>query len=94
MTFVFTIIDKSERIIHLSHERGNHITTEHPEITNVNLIIDALTHPNLIKRSHYDERVRWYYREHKPQRKYLFVSVKYLNGHGFVITAYFVRNIK
>jgi len=44
----------------------------------------------------YDENVRYYYRYYKnieSSAKNLLVVVKYLNGEGFVITAYFVRSI-
>ncbi len=35
-----------------------------------------------------------YYKHAKSSSKYLKVAVKYLNGEGYVITAYFVRYIK
>ena len=43
-----------------------------------------------------DENVKYYYKYFKEREsaKYLLVIVKYLNDHGFIITAYFVRNIK
>ena len=44
-----------------------------------------------------DEKINYYYRYFKNRKspaKYLLVIVKYLNGHGFIITAYFVRSIK
>ena len=34
-----------------------------------------------------------YYKDRKKKAKFLQVVVKYLNGDGFVITAYFVRQI-
>lgn len=34
-----------------------------------------------------------YYKDRKKKAKFLQVVVKYLNGEGFVITAYFVRRI-
>jgi len=94
MQHVLSIVDKSGRLIHLSPERWQHITQEHPDIIHTQPLIDVLIQPLIIRTSHYDENVRWYYREHEERKQYLLVAVKYLNEHGFVITAYFVRNIK
>ncbi|MBS3148057.1 hypothetical protein J4219_04185 [Candidatus Woesearchaeota archaeon] len=94
MEHVFDVVDERGKIIHLNIERWKHITQEHPGITNPQALIDTLLSPQIIKTSSYDDRVRWYYRRHKQRKAYLLVSVKYLNGHGFIITAYFVRNIK
>jgi hypothetical protein len=43
-----------------------------------------------------DTNVRYYYKYYKNRKskaKYLRVIVKYLNGEGFIITAYFVIGI-
>ena len=89
MTWIFEIIDKSGRKIHLSKEQWKHIMTEHSELANkVEEIKDTLTNPLTIKHSKYDENVRWYFKYYKKLSKYLMVSVKYLNGEGFMITAF------
>ena len=44
-----------------------------------------------------DAQVHYYYSYHKERNskaRFLRVIVKYLNGHGFVITAYFVERMK
>ncbi len=89
---IFDITDKFGRIIYLSKERWQHVAREHNVA--VEEIKHALMMPLVVRQSKYDSKVKWYYRFNKQKKNYLFVSVKYLNGKGFVITAYFVRRIK
>ena len=94
MTWIFEIEDKSGRKIHLSKERWKHIVTEHSDLANkIEDIKDCLTNALTIKHSKYDEKVRWYFRYYKRLSKYLMVSVKYLNGEGFIITAFYISNL-
>lgn len=91
---IFEAIDKSGRKIHLRDEGWKHIGREHPDVTNIDEIKDALTDPVKICPSKYDPTsVRWYYKYNKEKRKFFFVAVKYLNGEGFVITSYYVRGM-
>ncbi len=95
MTHVFEIVDRSGRKIRLTSERWKHIVQEHPGITDPEEIRAALVQPLVIRPSIYDpQHVRWYYRFHKEMRSYLMVAVKYLNGDGFVVTAYYMKNLK
>ena len=95
MTWIFEIQDKSGRKIHLSNERWKHIVTEHPKLSDkIEDIKDTLIHPLTIRNSKYDERVRFYYKFYKKLSKYLLVSVKYLNGEGFVITAFYTNKLE
>ena len=98
MSHVFQLEDKSGRKIHLSKERWEHINQEHPEVSNyLEEIKETLKNPTKIKTYKYDKDVRYFYRYYKNREsaaKYLLIIVKYLNGNGFIITAYFVRNIK
>lgn len=95
MTRIFAIRDKTKREIYLTKERWQHITQEHPNIDDLEAIKGALAYPDTIRASKYDpNHVRWYYRYNKRLRRYLFVAVKYLNGEGFVITAYYMRSIQ
>jgi len=94
MALLFVTSDKTGRDIRLTKERWHHITLEHPEITEHEQLIETLKHPLKIKPSKYDPDVCWYYKYLKNRKRYLVVSVKYLNGDGFIITAYFMRNIK
>ena len=96
MESVFEINDKSGRRIRLSNERWAHINQEHPEVAPyLEDIKDTLTNPTRIVPNEDDDNVNYYYKNFKErQLQYLLVIVKYLNNHGFIITAYFVRNLK
>ena len=92
----FEVNDKSGRKIHLSKERWKHINQEHPEVAPyLEDMKNTLTSPLKIVSYEYDETVHYYYKYFKQrQLPYLLIIVKYLNGSGFIITAYFVRNIR
>ena len=95
---ILEVADKSGRKIQLEKDAWKHIAGEHPELSNyLEYIEDTLRSPTKITDYSEDDSVRYYYRYYKNRRssaKYLLVVVKYLNGVGFIITAYFVRNIK
>ena len=94
MDWIFEIKDKSGRKIHLSKERWNHIVTEHSKLANkIEDIQDAMINPLIIIRSTNDDKVRFYFKYLKVLRKYLLVSVKYLNGEGYIITAFHTRKL-
>jgi hypothetical protein len=97
MNFIFKIKDKSGKDIHLSAERWKHIKN-HPHMDENKLedIKATIQNPMAIRYNEDDEEVRCFYREYKnmlPSEKYLLVSVKYLNGNGFVITSFFTNKI-
>ena len=96
MNFIFEVTDKTGRKIHLSKERwGEHIKLEHPHILDTIEIEETLKNPD--KLINIEENISHYYKYFKyrnSKSKYLKVIVKYLNKHGFVITAYFERSIK
>ena len=93
MNYIFEVVDKSRRKIHLSRERWLHILM-HPEMSNqIESIKNTLEKPDVIIQFEYDLDVRFYYKYYKERKEYLFISVKYLNGKGFVLTAYFVPRI-
>ena len=94
MPRIFETKDKSGRIIYLSDERWKHIL-KHPEMANkVEQIKDTLLHPDIITTIEDDPDVRFYYGYYKNMKEYLFISVKYLNGEGFIITSFYTDNIK
>ncbi len=93
MDIILKTKDKSGREIHLSKERWSHIRIEHPEITEPEEIKQALEKPLQILQSDRDPNVRWYFIYKKYKKRYLKVSVKYLNGKGFVITAHYTTKI-
>ncbi len=43
---------------------------------------------------YYNKSVRWYYKYNKQMKRYFKVSVKYLNGEGYVITVHYTRKIE
>jgi hypothetical protein len=97
MAWIFEVEDKSGRKIHLSDERWKHLNQEHPEVAPyIEDIKDILKNPLKIIAYELDNSIKYYYKYFKEREtaKYLLVIVKYLNEHGFIITAHFVRNIK
>ena len=95
---LFEIRDKTNRIIYMTKERWKHITaptSPHAYMTNyLEEIKQILINPDKIINSiNTDTKVN-YYKYYKEKMKYLRVVVKYLNGQGYVVTSYFVRNIK
>ncbi len=92
MPRMFETKDKSGRIIYLTDERWKHIL-KHPEMANqLEQIKDTLLHPDTITEQ--DPDVHFYYKYYKSRKEYLFISVKYLNGKGFVITSFYTDMIK
>jgi len=96
MARVLEIKDKTGKNIYLTDERYSHIK-KHPEMINsLPLIEQTIKNPSTIRDFEYDPDIKYYYSYHKYRKskaKYLRVIVKYLNGEGFIITAYFVVNI-
>ncbi|MEK6819772.1 MAG: PBECR2 nuclease fold domain-containing protein [Nanoarchaeota archaeon] len=96
MDYIFEIIDKSGRRIHLSKERWKHIIKKHPEVEEYELIKETIEKPDKITQYHKDETIYYFYKyyKHKPVfKKYLLVVVKYLNKEGYVLSAYFENKI-
>lgn len=94
MIRIFEIKDKTDRKIYLSKERWAHIQ-KHPEIANqIEKIKETLQSPEIILKFEHDPKVYFYYRYYKERREYLFISVKYLNGEGFIITSFYTDKIK
>ncbi len=98
MDYIFEIKDKSGRLIRLTKDRWAHIKSDHPEmVAELENIKSAVTSPEFIKNSEYDENVRFYYRYYKDRKshaKYLLTAIKHLNGDGFVITAFYTNKVK
>ena len=95
MENILEVIDKSGRKIHLSNERWKHIL-RHNDI-NFNHLEDiksALIRPTYTILQAFDKTKGNYYLYNKQMKGYLFVAVKYLNGEGFVLTAFFTKNIQ
>ncbi len=94
MDYVFEVVDKSGRKIHLSKERWEHITVKHMNTSDkLEDVKRALTNPTLIIPQKYNEDIKNYYFYYKLEKEYLLVSVKYLNGTGFVATSFITKKI-
>ncbi len=97
MDFIFGIKDKSGREVHLSFERWKHIKNHpHMDESKIEYIKVTIQNPITIRYNEDDKEVRYFYREYKNMllsERYLLVSVKYLNGTGFVITSFFTNGI-
>ncbi|MBI2576973.1 hypothetical protein HYV84_07180 [Candidatus Woesearchaeota archaeon] len=95
MDEVFRILGRHGKEIYLSKERWAHIVSEHPEVAPYFPEFEpALRNPGAVKQFSEDPSIFYFYRFIKPKRRFLLVIVKYLNGEGFVITAYLVRHIQ
>lgn len=94
MSWTFVVQDKTGRLIHLSCERWSHIQKHAKMSDQIETIKETLESPLVITSFEYDDHVYFYYRYYKDKRMYLFVSVKYLNGDGFIITSFYTDKIK
>jgi hypothetical protein len=95
--YVLEVIDKTGKKTHLSKERWNHIRKKHPEIEDIELIEQTIKNPDKIVQYPFDENIYYFYKYFKnmePPKQYLLVIIKYLNGEGFIITAYLEKDIK
>src|SRR3989338_6805786 len=95
MDYMFEVIDKTGRKIKLTQRQFEHVI-DHKGMENyMEEIKDTLKNP--LKIISHDEGDLYdyynYYKNRKQKAKYLQVIVRYLNGNGFVLTAYFVRYI-
>ena len=94
MDYTFSIRDISGRDIYLPKERWLHITTKHANMSDkLDAIKKALQHPTIVVTHKYDDAMRNYYFYLKQNKNYLLVSVKYLNGKGFVATEFITHKL-
>ena len=97
MSRIFEIIDKTGRKIHLSKERWTHIRKKHPEVKEWELIKETIEEGDKIIDNEFSESIKYFYKFYKHAKKpnrCLCVVINYLNGKGYVLTAYFTKNIK
>ena len=90
----FEVTSSLGKRIRLSEEYWQKIIeTKHPVMTGQDeLVKQALTNSEQVRRSRKDPAVHLHYR--KSDGRYCCVVVKHLNGNGFVITAYLTDTIK
>jgi hypothetical protein len=91
---IFEVIDKTGRKVRLTKRAWTHIRLEHPEIVDPEELVPVLKIPNKILPSDRDDSVGWYFLYKKQRKEYLKVSVKYLNGEGFIITAHHTSKLQ
>ncbi len=95
--YILDFIDKTGRNIHLSRERWSHIRKKHPEIEDIELIEQTIKNPDKTVQYPFEEDIYYFYRffkNLKSPKQYLLVIIKYLNGGGFILTAYLEKDIK
>jgi hypothetical protein len=97
MNIIFEVTDKTGRKIRLTKRQWEHITSPsspHAYMTNhFEEVKETLLKPDSIIASINDDKKVNFYKYYKTNKKFLKVIVKYLNGDGFIITSYFIKNI-
>jgi len=96
MDYIFEVSDKSGRKVHLSKERWSHIRKKHPEVDDFELIKETLLKADKSITNLWDSTVYYFYKffkNRKSPKRYLCVAIKFLNGEGYVITAYFDKKM-
>jgi hypothetical protein len=80
---VFEVVDKTGRKIRLTERQWRHIQ-KHPHMhESVERIKETIKNPLTIRRDGFSDKVYYFYEEYKnmgQKERYLFVSIKYLNG--------------
>ena len=98
MNYVFEIIDKTGRKIRLTKRQWEHINKKHHVVANhLEEIKETIENPDAVTESDKRDNIYLYYKYYKYFKSpynYVLAIVKYLNGEGYVISAYFERNIK
>lgn len=96
MSNIFEITDKTGRKIRLTKKQWKHIQ-KHPHMhESLERMKDTIVNPTTIRYDEFNEKVNYFYKEYKemePREKHLFISVKYLNGDGFIITSFYTNKI-
>src|SRR3989344_2267678 len=96
MGFIFEVKDKTGRKIRLTKKQWTHINKKHPAIANyLDEIKETIENPDAVIESE-EENVYLYYKYYKRLKSpynYILAIVKYLNGEGYVMSAYFEKNI-
>ena len=93
MNHIFEIVDKTGRRVHLSNERWRHIRIDHPDIRETEIILSLQKPIKIIDKGKNKYFCYQNFKYKKSPATFLRVIVKYLNGLGYVITAYFVKDI-
>lgn len=66
----------------------------HPEMTNqLEQLQETVVEPAIISQDHVRPSIHYYFRYYKNRGEHLCVAVKYLNGDGFIMTAFYTDRI-
>lgn len=94
MRIIFTTTDPTGRNIRLTKEQWSHIT-EHAEMSGaMERIRETVERPDTVLDSPNDEKVHYLFRHYKDVKCFLMVAVKYINGDGFIITAFYTTQLR
>lgn len=91
MPNIFEVTDKTGRKIHLSKDNWDHILEHKYMAQYLEDIKNTLIKPDFISPHKFDPNRRNYYIYYKEKNRYLLVSVKYLNGEGYIATSFITR---
>ena len=76
----------------MSKKQWTHIRKKHPEIEDFEILREGIEKFDKVKNYDYDPSVHYYYKffkSRKPPKRFLCIAIKYLNGEGYIITAFF-----
>ena len=96
MEVIFEVIDKTNRKIRLTSKQWKHIQKHSHMNESLERIRDTIKNPTTVRYNECDKMVNYFYRVYKDMdilERYLLVSVKYLNGEGFIITSFYTNKI-
>ncbi|MAG47610.1 hypothetical protein CL617_03315 [archaeon] len=93
MDIVFEINDRRGKKIFLTNKQEKHIITRHSDVKLEN-VRETIIDPLIIKKDKLDDDLNYYYKYDKIKKEYLLVVVKYLNGKGFILTSFYIKNIR
>ncbi len=94
MSNIFELADKTGKTIVLTKERWSHIVQHHPDVSDkLEEVKLSLTTPTVIVPHKYDDKTANYYRYQKETRDHMLTIVKYLNGNGFIKSAFFTQKL-
>ena len=93
---IFEVLDKKGRKIRLTAKQWKHIQ-KHPHMhESIERIKETINNPMTIRYDEFNDKINYFYMQYKNielRERYLLVSVKYLNGDGFIITSFYTNKI-
>lgn len=94
---IFTVQSILDKKVRLTPTQWNHTIFRHKELKGQEeKLKETLQKPEIVLYSDIDDNYQYYrlYSTTPVSEKYLLVVVKHLNGEGFIITAFFLREIR